>query len=129
MFLKSKILVLFLALCVFAAQEILTKSSPVFSVTGVTYQKVYNSGAFSFSYKKLFSGKGVVTFSWTLPSVKAEKGKLSFYTVSGKLLKSFEIASNEGCLNWNMNQSKIASGVYFATLTYGQYKKSLKVLY
>lgn len=131
MFSKSKLLVLFLAMCIFAAPETKTATSAQFTFklgTGVHLPKYYSVDAMYFSCKKLVNGKGALSFSWSLPGVKADKGKISLFTVSGKLIRAFDVKSQEGRVSWNM-PSRMASGVYFATLSYGTFKKNVKILY
>ncbi|HUI91264.1 MAG TPA: T9SS type A sorting domain-containing protein [Chitinivibrionales bacterium] len=131
MFSKSKLLVLFLAVCVFAAPETKTATSGQFSFVqgvGVYQPRLFNLDAMYFTCKKLVNGKGAISFSWSLPGMKADNGKISVFTVAGKLIRSFDIKSQEGRISWNM-PSRMASGVYFATLTYGAFKKNAKILY
>jgi hypothetical protein len=132
MLLKSRILVLFLALGILAAPETVTKTSSQFIFQkgiGVLFPKVYSMNGMSFTYKKVIAGKESMSFSWSLPKVKADMGKLSIFTLSGKIVKSFDVTSSEGSRTWSLPQGKIASGVYFARLTYGKFNKSLKVMY
>jgi hypothetical protein len=132
MFSKSRILVFFLALGIFAAPENISVSSAPFSFapTGVIYQNYYSMMGSHFSYKKLTNGKQALQFSWSIRGTKkSDMGKLSLYTVSGKLIKSFDLASPEKSISWSMPHGKMANGVYFAVLTYGLFKKNLKIIY
>jgi hypothetical protein len=131
MFSKFKVLVLFLAVCAMADVENLSSSSAAFSFApvGVIQQVSYFSNSVSFTCKKIAVGREGMAFSWALPKIKGETGKLSICSVSGKLIKSFNLASNEGNFTWNVSRGKMAGGVYFATLSYGQFKKSLRILY
>jgi hypothetical protein len=132
MFSKCRILVLFLALGVFAAHEDVSKSSAPFSFVqvGVINPANYSAHGMSFSYKKVVAGKQGMIFSWSLPAMKADMGRLSLYTVSGKLVKSFSFTSKDKpYIAWSMPRGKMAGGVYFASLSFGQFKKTLKVLY
>jgi hypothetical protein len=132
MFSKSKILVLFLAICVFAAPETKTATSAQFSFiqgVGVFQPRLYSMDGMYLSCKKLVNGKGAISFSWSLPAIKADMGKISVFTVSGKLIKVFDVKSQEGRISWSMPNARMASGVYFATLTYGTFKKNIKILY
>jgi hypothetical protein len=129
---KCRILVLFMALGVFAAHEDVSKSSAPFSFvqTGVINQSVYSANGVSFSYKRTSAGKSGMFFSWTLPKNKTDIGKLSLYTVSGKLIKSFPVSSKDKpYISWKGPNGKMAGGVYLATLTFGQFKKSLRIVY
>lgn len=131
MFSKSKILVLFLAVCIFAAPETVQKSSAQFSFIqgiGVFQPRHYSMDGMYFSCKRLVNGKGAISFSWSLPTGKNDMGKISLFTVSGKLIRSFDVKSQEGRFSWNM-PVRMASGVYFAVLTYGTFKKNVKILY
>jgi hypothetical protein len=132
MFSKSKILVLFLAICVFAATETIQKSSTQFKFVpgvGVLQSKTYSTNGMYFSCKKLVNGKGNISFSWSLPNAKADMGKISLYTVSGKLIRAFDVKSQEGRISWSMPNARMASGIYFAVLSYGTFTKNLKIVY
>jgi hypothetical protein len=132
MFLKSKLLVLFLALAIFAAPEGLMKPSGEFVFkqgVGVKYQTITAMNGLSFTCKKINAGKNYLAFSWTLPQNKAQIGKISFYSVSGKLIKSFNLTTPEGSINWSMTTSKLASGIYLARLSYGSFNRSVKIVY
>jgi hypothetical protein len=129
---KCKILVLFLALGILAAPEQLSKSSDQFVFQqgiGVRYFAIAAVNGLSFAYKKVISGKEGLVFSWTLPKSKADIGKLSIYSVSGKLIKSFNLTTPEGSISWNMPKGKMSSGVYLARLSYGSFNRSLKIIY
>jgi hypothetical protein len=132
MILKSSIFVLLMVLGVFAAPEILTKSSAPFAFKpgiGVIYQKGYTINGIGFSYKKAASGKPAMVFSWTLPKEKNIPGKLSIFSISGRLVKSFDLSSTQGSVNWVMRNGKAGSGVYFAKLSYGSFNKNLKIVF
>lgn len=137
MFSKLRVLVLFLAVCAMADVENLSSSSAAFSFApvGVIQQVSYFSNSVSFTCKKIAVGREGMAFSWSLPKVKGESGKLSICSVSGKLIRSYSLISSasdvrfEGNQVWNASRGKIAGGVYFATLSYGQFKKSLRILY
>jgi hypothetical protein len=129
---KYRILVLFLALGVFAAHEDVSKASAAFSFvpTGVINQVKFSMNGSAFSYKRMTAGKEGMVFSWSLPNVKSDMVKLSLYSVSGKLIKSFTLSSKDRpYVAWNGPNGKLAGGVYMATLSAGQFKKTLKVLY
>ncbi len=130
MFSKCKLLVLLLALGVFAEAPI-SKSSVPFSFvqTGVLQQVSYSVNGMKFSYKRIVVGKQGMQFSWSLPQIKANKGSLSLYTVAGKLVRTLELNSNTGNCFLNATQTRMASGIYFASLSYGQFKKNLKIVY
>jgi hypothetical protein len=132
MIFKSSILVLFMVLGIFAAHEDVLKSSAPFSFVqaGVINQVNYFANGLSFSYKRITAGKDGMLFSWSLPKNKTDIVKLSLYTVSGKLLKSFTLTSTDKpYVSWNGPNSKLAGGVYLATLSFGQIKKAMRVLY
>lgn len=129
---KCKILVLFLALGVFAAPETITKSSASFSFkqgVGVLFPMGYSANGNSFYYKKIAVGKPGMAFSWVLPKEKDVPGKLSIFSLSGRLVKSFDLSKAKGSINWTMQNSKISGGIYFAKLSYGSFNKSLKIIY
>jgi hypothetical protein len=132
MFLKSSAIVLFLAFAIFAAPENVTKTSSPFIFQqgiGVLYPKVYSVNGMTFTYKKITAGKQSMSFSWSLPKTIGDAGKLSLFTLSGKMIKSYDVTSPQGSHTWSMAQGKIGSGVYFARLTYGKFNKSLKVMF
>jgi hypothetical protein len=132
MYLHFRILIPFLAFCAFAAHEDISKSSAPFSFvqTGVINQVNYSTSGMSFSYKRIVGGKEGMLFSWSLPKSKTDVGKMSLYTVSGKLLKSFTFSSDsKPYVSWNGPNGKLAGGVYLAALSFGQFKKTLRVLY
>jgi hypothetical protein len=132
MFSHCRILVLFLAFGVFAAPETVSKASNPFIFQkgiGVIYPKVYSVNGMSFSYKKITARKESMSFSWSLSKEKADLGTLSIFTLSGKMVKSFDVTSPEGSRTWSMPRSRMASGVYFAKLSYGKFNKSLKIVY
>lgn len=124
---KCRILVLFLALGLFA--ETVTQQSAPFSFpgTGVISQKTFLLGDKAFTCKKTFSGREIISFSWALP-VKAENGKISIYSLSGALVKSFPVTAQKGVVNWEASQGKVASGIYLASLSYGPYKRNIKIM-
>jgi hypothetical protein len=128
---KCKILVLFLALGVFAAPENLQKSSAAFSFVqaGVINPYAYWANGSYFSCRKIANGKQGMVFSWSILGNTAQIGKLSIYTVSGKMIRSFDLTSRDKSVSWNMPQGKLASGVYFAVLNFGLLKKNLKIMY
>ncbi len=128
---KSKIFVLLMAVCAVAGVEDISKSSAPFSFTvaGVVQGITYFGNSTSFLCKKITNGKEAFAFSWSLPKIKDATGKLSIYGVSGKLIKSFGLSSNQGSFIWNVGRGHMADGVYFASLSYGQYNKSLRILF
>jgi len=70
MFSKSKILVLFLAVCIFAAPETKTATSAQFSFiqgVGVFQPRLYSVEGMYFSCKKLVNGKGPFRFPGRFP--------------------------------------------------------------
>jgi hypothetical protein len=131
MFAKCKLLVLFAAFGVFATPENITQSSAPFSfaATGVMQQYSRYVNGSSFSYKKLSNNKQGIAFSWSIIDNAVQTGKLSIYSISGKLIQSFDITSRQKSLTWSMPQSKIASGVYFAVLNFGSFKKNAKIMF
>jgi len=130
MFTKYKLLVLFLALGAFATPENITQSSAPFSftVTGVTQQFRYPNGSY-FSYKKLSNNKQGIVFAWSINDIAVQTGKLSIYNISGKLIQSYDVTVRQKSQTWSMPQSKIASGVYFAVLNFGSFKKNAKIIF
>lgn len=131
MFSKCKVLVLFMVLGALAAPENIPKSSAPFGFVqvGVANPYYYATNGSYFLCKKLSNGKEGMQFSWSLPGSTARAGKLSVYSISGKVIKSFDLSSRDRSIVWNMPQGKMASGVYFAVLTYGTLKKNTKIVY
>jgi hypothetical protein len=131
MFAKYKLLVLFLALGAFATPESFKQSSAPFSFvqTGVLQQYFRSQNGSYFSYRKLANSKQGILFSWSINDNQAQTGKLSIYNISGKLIQSFDVTSRQKYVTWSMPQAKIASGVYFAVLNLGSFKKNAKIMF
>jgi hypothetical protein len=128
---KCKVLVLFLAFGVLATPENISKSSAPFSFAqaGVLQQYIHSANGSYFSCKKLANGRQGMVFTWSILDNSAKTGNLSIYSISGKLIKSYEVTSRQKSIIWSMPQSKIASGVYFAELNYGSFRKNAKIVY
>jgi len=109
------------SLCTFA--ETVTKSSVAFqfptavSASAWTFAQA-NEASFNFTKP----GKNIVEFSWNLPK-KTIQGNISIFTVSGAKVKSFPFSSSYGTVQWNT----AASGIYFAQLSGGSFKKNLQI--
>ena len=133
MVLKSRILVLLMVLGIFAAPENIVKTSTVpfsFLGTGVVWGISSKASGMNFTCKRSFAGSGVISISWSIPSaVKAGAAKISVFTVSGKMVKSFGVASQSGTVEFKPGLGKMSEGVYISTLTYGTFKKSLKMVF
>ena len=131
MFSKCKVLVLLIAFGVLAGHEAYSPQSAPFSFlqVGVTNPYSLMTTNSSFSCKKIASGKEGILFSWSLPGNTAKSGNLSVFSISGKLLKTFNLTSRDNSKIWNIPHDKLAGGVYFAVLTYGMWKKNTKIVY
>jgi hypothetical protein len=74
------------------------------------------------------AGRNIITLSWSLP-VKAAGGSISIFALSGAKIKSFQISSPQGYINWDISGAgRTGNGIYFATLSYGSIKKNLHLM-
>jgi len=74
------------------------------------------------------AGKKIITLSWSLP-VQAVSGSISIIALSGAKIRTFQISSPQGYVNWDISgTAKVSNGIYFATLSYGSIKKNLKLM-
>ena len=128
----KSIAILMLFLCVIGAKasETVIKSSEPFSfptTVGVTWKISSTGKDLSFVSQTRYAGRKFVEFSWTVPGT-TEKGSISVFNVAGLKLKTFPVASREGSVRWDVMADKRAgSGIYFAKLVCGSYKKNIKI--
>ncbi len=128
---KFKILVLFLAFGAFAAPETIQSSSAAFSFVPAGVLQSYHSysDGSTFSCQRLPSGKQGMVFAWSISGNSTRTGNLSLYSISGRLIKSFDLNSRQESVTWTMPQAKLASGVYFAVLKFGTTVRNAKIMY
>jgi hypothetical protein len=77
------------------------------------------------SYFKMASHsiqKGMVTFVWFV-NTPQPKGVVSIYSISGAVVKRIPISRTNGSMQCDL--SKVGSGVYIATLTFGAFRQNL----
>ena len=74
------------------------------------------------------AGGRTVTLSWSLP-VKAERGSISIFNITGSKIRTFPIGSSRGYVVWDLSgEKRVGNGIYFATLSYGSCKKNLQLV-
>jgi hypothetical protein len=66
--------------------------------------------------------KGMVTFVWYV-NASQPKGVVSVYSISGALVKRISLAKTSGSMQCDL--SKVGSGVYIATMTFGAFRQNL----
>jgi hypothetical protein len=123
--------------CVFTLIAVLT---PLF-VGAVTWQA--DSGPFSFpsvfidnsermhaaqSALRCVPGgaKGIVTFEYRLPAA-ARGAQLNIYSLGGVLVRNFGLQAGETAVRWSTTESKVASGVYLASLRCGAVEQRIRI--
>jgi hypothetical protein len=128
---KNLFLVLMAVFSVSLYAETVSKLSAPFqfpTAVGVISGHSMQSKDVSFSYHLHSGNRSVIGLSWALPE-KAEKGSISVFSLSGTKIKTIPISGNHARVNWDISGStKLANGVYLATLTSGSYKKNLQIL-
>ncbi len=123
--LRRSILSIIVAFSLGAFADTVVKSSAAFafptsvSTTAWTFAQANEA---SFNFTKPLAGKNIVEFSWNLPK-RINQGNITVFSVSGAKVKSFPITSSYGTVQWKTN----ASGIYFAQLSGGSFKKNLQV--
>jgi hypothetical protein len=83
----------------------------------------------SYFIYKVYPGVKSISFSWSFSGGKTQEGRISIYSVSGKQIASVPIAGNQGTIPWTMPHGKMARGIYFVSIYYGNYNKNLRLLY
>jgi hypothetical protein len=113
------------------AAETVTKYSAQFTfptTVGVIRECVFQDREVSFVCTPHLLGSDKIEVSWAIPS-RVTKGSVSFFTLSGSLVKSFPISSSIGRLEWNIGaDKKIGGNIYLVTLSTGTYKKNIKLV-
>jgi hypothetical protein len=75
---------------------------------------------------KYDAAQGIVAFSYDLPST-ATAAKLKVYNTGGVMVKSFDLRTGNGTVQWNISKNKVAPGVYMASLKYGNVEKKTQI--
>jgi hypothetical protein len=61
------------------------------------------------------STQGIIAFNYDLPSIP--KGTtLNVYTAGGILVRGFDLQPGSSLVEWNISESKLAAGVYIASV-------------
>ena len=94
------------------------------TITSAVGKQVQPSQVSFFRSAGVVLHRGVFLLDWSVPPA-AGQGKISVYSVSGHLVKSFVITKNIGSVQCDMSRS--AAGIYLVTLSYGLYKQNLKL--
>jgi hypothetical protein len=128
---KRFFLLLTAAFAVGVCGETVVKNSAAFAfpaTVGAIRASSFQNRDVLFSYSAHSGSRGVFGLSWSLP-VKAEKGSIAVYTLTGTKVKTFLIREQQGSVIWDITSGKrLVSGVYIATLTSGTCKKNLQIL-
>jgi hypothetical protein len=125
---KVRLLLLTAALfaCLFA--ETVVKDSAPFpfpTVTGVLTNQLQHV---SFVSKSQWMGANTIAFAWSIPA-NAKKGNITIYNVLGAQVKTFSLTAPQGMVEWDLSAGRtVASGIYFARLSYGSVTKNLTVV-
>ena len=67
---------------------------------------------------KVDIAKGTVTIRYILPS-GAKGAKLKIYSISGVVVKDFDLQSGSGTMQWNIARENVSTGIYVASVPYG----------
>jgi hypothetical protein len=124
---------LFLCVAIFSVlfAETATKTSPPFafpSVVGVIGARSFQGADAVFHYRPIGVAGTKVEISWSLP-VKALRGSVSIFDVSGSRVKTFDVVSPNGKVQWDVTRgNKAARGIYFAAISYGACKKNCTIV-
>ncbi len=113
--------------------ETVVKNSAPFSfptTTGILNGYLLQNKEAVFVGNVNLSGRKIITLSWSLPVKAGGGGIISIFNLSGAKIKSFQISSPQGYVNWDISGvRRSANGIYFATLSYGSIKKNLKLMF
>jgi hypothetical protein len=63
-------------------------------------------------------------FEWSVAS-PAASGSITFYSIDGKQIQKVKLSNKKGIVECDLG--KIATGVYFASITYGSFSQNLKL--
>lgn len=124
------ICVLLLSSFIFINGETVTSTSSAFSFpvpqSGIKTPLDRANNIF-FTCTPNLSGSKDIKISWSLPEDASKDGKISFYNLSGRCLKTFNIKEQIGVITWKFSERRIASGVYFAKIKCGSFNRNLKI--
>jgi hypothetical protein len=122
--------ILDLAMAVSLWAETVEKNSAEFSFPTVT--SVRESGnvpgaASLFSITTSSAGKRNLSFAWSVAGT-AKKGTISLYTLSGLKIRTIPVSSATGAVSLDLPSKRIASGLYFATMSFGDFEKTINFI-
>jgi hypothetical protein len=110
------------------AAQTVEKSSVSFSfptqVEGVANGAFNQRIAASFKVIPLSAAKGKFALAWNV-STPATSGSLTIYSVAGKTVTKISLSKKAGIVECDLG--KAADGVYFAALSYGSFKQTIKL--
>jgi hypothetical protein len=131
MFMKTRFLILMAVFFAGVSAETVSKNSAPFpfpTTVGAKGFVSFQNKDISFSFKVHSGNRTIIGLSWSLPE-KTQKGTISIFTLAGTKIKTFSITGQQGNVNWDLSPgTKLANGVYLATMTSGTYKKNLQIL-
>jgi len=127
---KAFLICIFSVVCMPLIVEAVTwqmDSSPfTFPVTGVLNGSAQIT-TYQLGLKSRYDGSiGIVTFSFNLPS-QINKAKLSVYNCGGVLVQKFDLLQGSSFVQWNVSRKNVKSGIYLASLSYGNVEKNIKI--
>jgi hypothetical protein len=70
--------------------------------------------------------KGMVTIHYALPAA-AKNVKLVVFNVNGALIQSFDLRTGSTAVRWDYAKSKVAAGIYVASLRYGDVEQNIQL--
>jgi hypothetical protein len=95
---------------------------PLLSVLGGKHP-----GAYQAALRGVYdAGRGIVSFSYRLPPASA-RAKLRIFNCRGGIVKNFDLDVQAGSVQWNISTSKVAAGVYLASLRCGTIDKKAQI--
>lgn len=99
------------------------------TLTGVKDGRLITKAATYFRHSGFSTRSGVVTFAWSIPAqTNVERGSIAVYSMLGRMVKTFPVASAMGVVTWKASNNEGFGGVYIAKLVYGSYKQNLKLI-
>ena len=82
-----------------------------------------------FKFTGYATRSGLITFKWSFPSqAKKMEGTITVYSLRGQTVKVFQVASQEGMVQWNASK-ETATGLYLARIEYGTLKQNLRLIF
>ena len=89
-----------------------------FRWSGTSTTSAGASGARIVLQYKVDIAKGTVTIRYGLPS-GAKGAKLKIYSISGVVVKDFDLRPGSGTMQWNITRDNVPAGIYVASVPYG----------